>query len=79
MYNIYIYIYISYASVVLSLYSDIVSGQSQSAIGPKVDGQHVLSMCFFFYIVDGWSIVKLTGSMFFFDICLRHFSMDGRS
>ena len=30
-------------------------------------------MCLFFYIVDGWSIVKVTGSMFlFFDILLRH-------
>ena len=39
----------------------------------EVDGQHVLSMYFFFYIFDGWSIVKLTGSMFFFDVFLRHF------
>ena len=30
-------------------------------------------MYVFFYTVDGWSIVKLTGSMFFFDILLRHF------
>ena len=30
-------------------------------IGPKVDGQNVLSMYFVFYIVDGWSVVKLTG------------------
>ena len=33
-------------SVVLSLDSDSVSGQCRSAIGPKVDNQHVLSMCF---------------------------------
>ena len=31
---------------------------------PKVDGQHVLSMYFVFYIFDGWSIVKLTGTFF---------------
>ena len=30
-------------------------------------------MYFFFYIFDGWSIVKLTGSMFFFDIFLQRF------
>ena len=49
MRRIYIYIY---TSEVLSLYSDSVSGQCRSAIGPKVDGQHVLSMYFVFYIFD---------------------------
>ena len=33
----------------------------------EVDGQHVFSLIFFFDIFDGWSIVKLTGSMLFFD------------
>ena len=31
----------------------------------EVDGQHVFSLIFFFDMFDGWSIVKLTGSMFF--------------
>ena len=39
----------------------------------EVDGQHVFSLIFFFDIFDGWSIVKLTGSMFFFDGILQHF------
>ena len=30
----------------------------------NVDGQHVLSMYFFFYIFDRGSVAKLTGSMF---------------
>ena len=51
----------------------VVLGSSKGLwIGPKVDGQHVLSMYFFFYVFDGWSIVKLTGSMFFLDLFLRH-------
>ena len=56
--SVYIYIYI-YTRVGLSLLSDIVSGPYHLAIGPKVDGQHVLPMYFFFYIVNGWSVVKL--------------------
>ena len=68
----YIYIYIQ-TGIGLSLQSDVVSGQSQSAIGPNVDGQHVLSMRFFFYMFDGWSIVKFTGSMLFLDTFLRRF------
>ena len=62
--DVYIYIYICicvYTSDGLSLDSDSVSGQSRSAIGPKVDGQHVLFMFCFIYIIDRWSIVKLTG------------------
>ena len=38
----------------------------------QVDGQHAFSLIFFFDIFDGWSIVKLTGSMLVFDIFLRH-------
>ena len=57
----------------LSLYSDIVSGHIARAIGHTVVGQHVLSMCFFFYIFDGWSLVKLTGSMFFSEFFLLYF------
>ena len=64
--HIYIYIYIfreRYTRVGLSLRTDSVSGQYHSAIGPKVDWQHGLSMLFFFYIFDRWSAVKLTGTM----------------
>ena len=61
---IHIYIYI-YTSEDLSLYSDRVKWSSRLVFGPKVDGQHALSMYFFFYIFDRWSIVMLKGSMFF--------------
>ena len=33
----------------------------RSMVGREVDGQHVLSEYFVFYIFDRWSIVKLTG------------------
>ena len=42
-----------------------LSGQYCSVINPKVDGQHVLSMYFLFYVFDGRSVAQLTGSMFF--------------
>ena len=42
-------------------------------IGPKVDGQCVLSMHFVFYIFDGWSVAKFTGSMLCLCILSLHF------
>ena len=39
----------------------------------EVDGQHVFSLIFFFDVFDGWSIVKLMGSMFFLRIFLHFF------
>ena len=38
---------------------------------PKVEGQHVLSKYFFFYIFDLWSIVKLRG------VCRRSWDLLG--
>ena len=67
-----------YTRVVISLQSDIESGQYHLAIGPKVDGQNVLAMYFFFYIVDGWSVEKLTGSMYSLCTLSSTFSIDGR-
>ena len=71
-----IYIYICmyvYTVFVLSLQSDTVSRPYHLAIGPKVDGQHVLSMHLFFYIVDRWSVEKLTGSIYRLVLCLLRF------
>ena len=46
---LYIHIY-SYISGVLSLYSDSVSGQCRSVVGPQVDQQHAFQCVFLFYI-----------------------------
>ena len=44
----------------LSLNSDIEMRNSRLVILREVDGQHVLSVHFFFHIFDCWSVVKLT-------------------
>ena len=68
-----------YTSVGLSLYSDRVSWSSRLVFRSKVDGQHVLSECVFFYVFDVWSMVKLTGSICFLFELSSTFSLDGRS
>ena len=78
--NIYIYIHTYiYTRVGLSLLSDIVSGPYHLAIGPKVEGQPLLAMHFIFYIVDGWSFEKLTGSIYSLCTFSSTFSIDAGS
>ena len=45
----------------LSLTATVVKRSSRLVFVRHADGQHVLSMYLFFYIVDGWSDVKLEG------------------
>ena len=75
---VYVYVYI-YILELAYRFKAICKWTYRSRIGPKVDGQHALSMYFFFYIVDGWSIVKLTGSMYSLCTLSSTFSIDGRS
>ena len=51
----------AYTSVDLSLTGTVVTRSSRLVFVRHADGQHVLFMYFFFYVVDGWSDVKLKG------------------
>ena len=68
-----------HTTVGLSLESDIVSRLYRLAIGPKVEGQPLLTMYFVFYIVDGWSVEKLTGSIYSLCTLSSTFSIDAGS
>ena len=75
----YMCVYVYTIELSYRLKSDIVSGQYRSAIGPKVNRQHILSMNFVIYIVDRWSVVKLTGSMYSLCALSSACSIDARS
>ena len=61
----------------LSLYSDMVSGHIARRPDLKLTDS-MFCLCVFFYIFDGSSIVKLTGSMFFSLIFSSTFSIEDR-